>query len=77
MLLRGAMAASRFHVHALASVIWHEMAHIRGRNEAQARRAEEDLWTRFIRDGQVDPVVGLRHLSALKGRPHDELLALR
>jgi hypothetical protein len=76
-LLRGAMAGSRFHVHALASVIWHEMAHIGGGNEAQARRAEEDLWTRFIRDGQVDPVVGLRYLSALKGRPHDELLALR
>lgn len=76
-LLQGAMAGSRFHVHALASTIWHEMAHIDGGSEAQARRAEEDLWTRFIRDGRVDPVGALRYLSALKGRTHDEMLAQR
>jgi Zn-dependent protease with chaperone function len=76
-LLRGAKAGSRFHVHALASVIWHEMAHIDGGNETRARKAEEDLWTRFIRDGQVDPMVALQYLSALKGRTHDERLALR
>jgi hypothetical protein len=74
--LQGAMSGSRVHSLALASIIWHEMAHIDGADERQARRAEEDLWRRFIRDGAIDHVVALRYLSALARRTDDELLAL-
>jgi hypothetical protein len=64
-------------VAALAAVIWHEMAHVAGGNEADARKAEEELWTRFLRDGLLDPVTGLRYLDALRRRPHEPILALR
>jgi hypothetical protein len=61
----------------LATVLWHEMAHLHGADERGARRAEEDLWTRFVRDGATDEVTGLRYLQALKKRPDDQLLASR
>jgi Zn-dependent protease with chaperone function len=76
-LLRGARLGSQPHLAALAAVIWHEMAHVAGRNEVDARRAEQELWTRFLRDGLLDPVTGLRYLEALRKRPHDPSLALR
>jgi hypothetical protein len=44
------------HVHALAAIIWHEMAHIAGADEAEAQDHEEKLWTRFVRDKLVDRV---------------------
>jgi Zn-dependent protease with chaperone function len=75
--LQGAISASRTHTLALASIIWHEMAHIDGGDERKARRAEEDLWRQFIRDGEVDHVVALRYLSALRSRTNDETFALR
>jgi hypothetical protein len=61
----------------LATVLWHEMTHLRGGNEQEARRAEEDLCRRFIREGRVDVLTGLRYLQALVGRPDDQLLAAR
>jgi hypothetical protein len=44
------------------------MAHLQGADEQAARRAEEALWTRFIRVGQVDQVTALRYLKALAER---------
>jgi hypothetical protein len=60
----------------LATIIWHEMAHLDGADERGARKAEQDLWTRFVRDGVCDEVTGLRYLRALASRPDDQLLAL-
>lgn len=67
--LRGAIKGSRFHEYLLATVIWHEMAHVDGADEAEARRREEALWTRFLADGVVDREAGLNYLVALKHRP--------
>ena len=61
----------------LATVIWHEMAHLDGADERGARKAEEDLWVRFVRDGVADKLTALRYLNALKRRPDDQLLASR
>jgi hypothetical protein len=75
--LQGAMSGSHAYTLVLASIIAHEMAHIDGADEREARRAEENLWRRFIRDGEIDHVVALRYLSALTSRTHDEMFALR
>lgn len=53
-LLKGAVKGSLVHVHALATVIWHEMAHVAGADEGEARRQEQALWTTFVRDQTVD-----------------------
>ena len=41
----------------LAAVIWHEMAHADGLDEAQARRREEELWRGFVSTRVVDSAV--------------------
>jgi hypothetical protein len=74
--LQGAAKGSRFYEHMLASIIWHEMAHADGAGERAAQRAEEQLWTRFVRDGIFDPVTALRYLQALTKRPHGVELKL-
>jgi hypothetical protein len=76
-LLRGARAASPFHTLALAAALWHELAHVDGADEREARRREEALWTSFVRDQRIDQTTGLRYLSALSKRPHDQLMAAR
>ena len=76
-LLHGAMTGSPLHAHALAAVLWHEMAHAEGADEREARKREQALWTRFIRDQRVDPMIGLRYLAALDRRPDDVVLAAR
>lgn len=76
-LLHGALAGASNHIHALAAVVWHEMAHVAGADEREARKREQALWTSFIRDQRVDPVIALRYLSALDQRPDDQLVALR
>jgi hypothetical protein len=68
--LQGAIKGSRLYEHMLASIIWHEMAHADGAGERAAQRAEEELWTRFVRDGIFDQVTALRYLRALTNR-HD------
>jgi hypothetical protein len=45
LLLKGTRDGSALHSHALAAVIWHEMAHAEGANERGARKREEELWT--------------------------------
>jgi len=74
--LEAAARGSTFHECMLASIIWHEMAHIDGADERGARRAEEQLWTQFVRDGAVDAITGLRYLQALEKRPDDQLIAV-
>jgi hypothetical protein len=66
--LREAVKGSRFHNYMLATVIWHEMAHVEGADETEARRREEALWTRFMLDHAVEQVAALTYLSALKKR---------
>jgi hypothetical protein len=53
------------------------MAHLDGADERGARQAEEQLWTRFVRDGVSDQVTALRYLRALTKRPDDPLTASR
>ena len=53
---------------ALAIIIWHEMAHIDGADEAKARRDEEALWQEYVRDGRVDLFRGLKYLKLLQAR---------
>ncbi len=75
--LQEAAKGSPFYEHVLASIIWHEMAHLDGADERGARHAEEQLWTRFVRDGISDQVTALRYLNALTKRPDDRLMASR
>ena len=75
--LQQAATGSQFYEHVLASIIWHEMAHLDGADERGARHAEEQLWTRFVRDGIADQITALRYLRALTERPDDRLMASR
>ena len=74
--LTGALRGSRLHEYILATIIWHEMAHLDGADEQNARKAEQDLWTRYVRDQVCDEVTALRYLRELAMRPDDELAAL-
>ena len=76
-MLEEAANGSRFYEYVLASIIWHEMAHLDGADERGARHAEEQLWTCFVRDGVFDQVIALRYLDALMKRPDDRLTASR
>lgn len=75
--LQEAAKGSLLYEHVLASIIWHEMAHLDGADERGARHAEEQLWTRFVRDGTLDQVSALRYLNALTNRPDGWLMASR
>jgi hypothetical protein len=75
--LHEAAKGSQFYEHVLASIIWHEMAHLDGADERGARHAEEQLWTRCVRDGISDQLTALRYLNALTKRPDDRLMASR
>ena len=66
--LKGALKGWSLHEHALASIIWHEMAHIDGADEMEAQRREESLWTMYVMDARVDPGEGLDYLSTLRSR---------
>ena len=56
---------------ALATVIWHEMAHIDGADEPTAQREEENLWRQFVLARRVDSAVGMKYLALLKKRRDD------
>ena len=73
--LKRALNGSELYEHMLATIIWHEMAHLDGADERGARKAEQELWTRFVRDGVCDEVTGLRYLRALASRPDDQVPA--
>jgi hypothetical protein len=76
-LLQCAIRRAPLCTHALAAAIWHEMAHVEGADEREARRREEARWTAFIRDEQVDPVAALYYLRALANRPDGDQLTMR
>ena len=52
----------------LAAVIWHELAHVDGCDETQAREREMALWGEFVRNGRVESSLGLTYLAALRDR---------
>jgi hypothetical protein len=54
--------------YALATIIWHEMAHIAGQDELGAQKAEEALWTTFVTEQKVDRGSGIAYLSLLSKR---------
>jgi hypothetical protein len=54
--------------YALAAIIWYEMAHINGADEAEAQRQEEQLWQQFVVGGQIDAGKGLGYLALLRNR---------
>ena len=43
--LRGAQNGRGIFDYALATLIWHEMAHLAGASEREAQRQEEELWS--------------------------------
>ena len=51
---------------ALASLVWHEMAHANGLDERAALAQERGLWQRFISAGLVDSGVGLTYIARLQ-----------
>jgi len=52
----------------LAAIIWHEMAHTEGLDEAHAQEQEEDLWKQFVQRSLVDSSVGLTYLDEMRKR---------
>jgi len=67
-ILQGALKEWALHEHILATIIWHEMAHIDGADEEEAQRREEALLTGYIIAQQVDQVEGMRYLATLRSR---------
>ena len=66
--LRGAQKGAGILDYVLASLIWHEMAHLAGAGERDAQRQEEELWTQYVAAGRVDTNRGLNYLALLKQR---------
>jgi hypothetical protein len=66
--LQAALKGSGIFDYALATVIWHEMAHIDGADEVAAQEAEEQLWREFIVSQRVDRDRGMRYLALLEKR---------
>ena len=66
--LRGAQKGAGILDYVLASLIWHEMAHLAGAGEREAQRQEEELWTQNVTAGRVDTNRGLNYLALLKQR---------
>lgn len=61
-----ALAGRDVDVAILAAVISHEIEHLRGGSERQARRAERDLFQRLIFVGKVPVAEGLAYLADLE-----------
>ena len=74
--LQEATRGSPFYECMLASIIWHEMAHLDGADERVARRAEEKLWMRFLLNRIVDREDALHYLNALVKRPPVDAVAI-
>jgi hypothetical protein len=49
----------------LASLVWHELAHVNGADERAAFEQERLLWRRFIAAGLVDGTFGLAYIVRL------------
>jgi hypothetical protein len=61
-----ALAGKDVDVAILAAVIRHELEHLRGGSEREARRAERDLFQRLIFVGKVPVAEGLAYLADLE-----------
>jgi hypothetical protein len=66
--LRGAQNGPGIFDYALATLVWHEMAHLGGADEREAQRQEEELWEQFLAGGRVDMGRGLNYLALLRKR---------
>jgi hypothetical protein len=66
-LQRGQKGAGVFD-YVLATIIWHEMAHLAGAGEREAQRQEEDLWAQYVAARRVDTGRGLNYLALLRKR---------
>ena len=66
-LRRGQKGAGVFD-YVLATIIWHEMAHLAGAGEHDAQRKEEDLRGRTRAARRVDTGQGLSYLALLRKR---------
>lgn len=64
--LQGALKGWPVHEHILATIIWHEMAHIDGADEREAQRREEALWTQYVMEDRVDRGDRMQYPTALK-----------
>ena len=65
-IVENALAGRDVDVAILAAVIGHELEHLRGGSERQARRAERDLFQRLIFVGKVPVAEGLAYLADLE-----------
>jgi rhodanese-related sulfurtransferase len=63
--LRRAEAGDAFDRLVLASVIFHEMCHVGGLDEAAALGAEQTLWRGFVRAGRVEFALGMTYVQKL------------
>lgn len=61
-----ALVGADLDVAILAAVIQHELEHLRGAGEAQARRAEKEFFQRLVFKGHVPMNEGLRYLADLE-----------
>lgn len=68
-LMQAAAAGSTEHVAVLAAVIHHEMHHLRGHDEGDARRAERQLLVQLVERGVMTREGGMRHLRLLDAQP--------
>ena len=66
--LKRAGGGERVFDYVLAAIIWHEMAHLAGADEAKAQQAEEELWRQFVLTRRVDSVRGMSYLALLQKR---------
>jgi hypothetical protein len=66
--LQNALKGAGVFDYVLATVIWHEMAHIDGGDETKAQVEEEQLWEQFVVARRVDSARGMRYLALLKKR---------
>jgi hypothetical protein len=66
--LKNAQRSGGMFDYALATIIWHEMAHIDGADERRAQEQEEDLWRQFILGRRVNTSRALAYLARLTQR---------
>jgi hypothetical protein len=66
--LQAALKGPGIYDYVLATIVWHEMAHIDGADEAAAQEAEEQLWMQFIVARRVDSTRGMQYLALLRKR---------
>ena len=52
--------------YALATIIWHEMAHIDGADETKAQLEEEQLWQEYVLARRVNSARGMKYLTLLR-----------